>query len=752
MALISFPSEAIEKKRLLELFAIGITTAILIGLSRLETQLFLLSETLAKNQDFLTTIVYFGLININVILVLILSFLLFRNVAKLVIERKRGVLGSNLRTKLVVTLVFFALAPTVLFFYISSNFIIQSFDEWFSEKVRDTMQQTQEIGATVYKQDQRRLESLARIALQRIQVNVADVPLSIDPNFIDPSALKGFETEYGLDNILVYDSESKLIWNSRNNPDGSTPVMPDHFVVEAIAKFKERPSMYVRSTVKEEGLRDVVKGVAPIVNPITKEVIGAVVTETRFETQILKSIKSIQKSFADSRPGAKLIKLSYLILLILISVIILFSAVWLGFYVARGITRPIQNLAEATREVALGNYDINLTAKTDDEAGQLVHAFNLMTKDLQSHRQEAEESRSALLTSNEELDQRRKYMEIILKNISAGVVSVDSNFFVTSVNHAAARLLGIQAQDVLGRTIQDGFSKKLLENFWNPLLEQLTSRLNVSSQFIITKDQDEITLLADAVTIVDENQESQGFVLVFNDATERLRAQRAVAWKEVARRIAHEIKNPITPIKLSAQRLLRRFDNTFEDKDKEIFEDCVETILKQVDSLRDLVNEFSKFSRLPDIKPKRQDLIKVLRDALKLFELSYPEIKFDKSHLNNLPELFIDEDQMNRVFVNIISNSIAAIGEQGGEIQLTSYEVKNMNMIRVEIADNGPGIPPHLRGRVLEPYYSTKNEGTGLGLAIVNQIVSDHGGYLRVKSNAPRGAKIVVELPLRNEA
>src|SRR4051812_26550721 len=272
----NIPSPA-ERKRILEVGAIIVTTMLLVGLSRLETRLFDLSETLSKNQDFFTTVVYFGLINFNVILILVLSFLLFRNVAKLVVERRRGVFGSNLRAKLVATLMFFALAPTILFFYVTARFIITSFDEWFSDKVRATMHETREASEKVYRQDQRRLESLARIALQRLRTTLPEDPLLPDQRLLIPGhVLDGFETQYGLDNVKVYDVAGRLVWASRPAPDDKAADKGDPFVSEAIERFAKEPGMQSASTVTGEDQQDVVKGIAPLVHPTTKSLIGVV--------------------------------------------------------------------------------------------------------------------------------------------------------------------------------------------------------------------------------------------------------------------------------------------------------------------------------------------------------------------------------------------------------------------------------------------------------------------------------------------
>ncbi|MEZ4741987.1 MAG: ATP-binding protein [Bdellovibrionota bacterium] len=451
--------------------------------------------------------------------------------------------------------------------------------------------------------------------------------------------------------------------------------------------------------------------------------------------------------FSALRPGAQLIRMSYMVLMVLMTLLIIFAATWMGFYVARGITGPIQSLAEATREVALGNYAVTLEARTDDETGQLVKSFNLMTRDLEKHRLLTERTQKDLKRSNIELDQRRQYMEIVLKNITGGVLSIDKSGTITSINRAAERLLEIDSKTIDGLKVEDGLGD-LYQNFWLPVWEELREHATFHGQLDIYVGGAETTLVVDAVTIADENNVEVGYVLVFDDAKEKARIQRVAAWREVARRIAHEIKNPITPIKLNAQRLLRRFHKKFTGEDHDIFVSCIEIIVKQVDSLRDLVNEFSKFSKLPDVELSMGDLNVVIEEMIDLFSLGHPEIQLNKVGLQPLPKIPIDRDQMGRALLNIVANSVSALEEgRPGQISFKSEYIKSLKIVRLEISDNGCGIPNGLKGRVLEPYFSTKDEGTGLGLAIVNQIITDHGGYLRLVDNHPYGTTAVIELP-----
>lgn len=745
-----------DKRRVVELILMIITSLVLVLLARLEGNLFQLSERLSEHKEFFNSVAYFGLINLNVVLILFLSFLIFRNVIKLVVERRHGVIGSRLRTKLVISLVFFAVAPTALLFYVSQRFLTESFETWFSSRVEATIARTKEASALIYKREERRLESLARIALQRIDVEQGGPFFMTGQPRLDPSRLDGFDLEYRLNSVKLFDVTGRLIWSSSGlSTEALARDSRSRFVATTIERFLENPGMTSRGAIKVEEGRDVVKGAAPFVHPVSGRLLGVILTEEQFETQIIRSVEAILKEFSSLRPGAQLIRLSYTVLLVVMVLIIVFSATWLGFYVAKGIIGPIQSLAEATRSVAAGNYDINLESHGDDEAGQLVESFNQMIKDLRVNRLQVKEFTEKLEANNAELDGRRKNMEVILKNISAGVISLDSNGFVTAFNDAAARLLALEPIDQLNRDIKTILSNDLWVNFWSPIAGELDRSGVYNSQIELEGPDGTISLLIDGNKIFDENRIELGCVVVFADASEQVKAQRVAAWREVARRIAHEIKNPITPIKLSAQRLLRRFTKQFYGADRKVFETCIETIISEVDNLRDLVNEFSKFSRLPTIKPRKESLNGLIREVHGLYSMSYPRIHFDISELQlDIPLVSIDKEQMSRVLSNLVVNAEAAIevGRNDGKISIKTSFVQELSTVRLELMDNGSGIPDKLKSRILEPYFSTKSDGTGLGLAIVNQIVSDHGGYLRIGDNLPQGTNVIIDFPVLEES
>lgn len=748
MSFLSLKSDD-EKRRIIEIISMIGCVILLIVISRLETRLFSFGELLSVNREFVSTLIYFALINLNVILTLVFGFLLFRNITKLVVERRKGVLGSALRKKLVISLIFFALAPTLILFYVTTHFITTSFETWFSEKVEITIRKTQEAGSHIYKQDQIRLASLARIALQRVSYQASmDSDLSgIQKS--DVQGLQSFDVEYGLTKLRVYSDQGDLLWSNTKNEKTAISRVDNSYAINAINFFESNPIAKSHSYVSAHDSRDIVYGSAPIRDVLKNKLRGVVIAEVWFDTQLLKSVQQIMDDFADLKPGVQLIRLSYMILLGVLVLLILFAATWMGFYVAKEITGPIQNLAIATREVALGNYNINLKVPSDDEMGQLVGAFNKMTHDLNEQKLVTERTQGFLEKTNDELQHKSQYLEIILRHITAGVLSIDSHQKIASINAAAEKLLKINMRDVKDKNLRDALGSQLYETFWLPIRDGLIQDGHFHGQLELSKFGNEVSLIVNGAHLRDENAVEMGYVIVFEDAFEKMQVQRVIAWREVARRIAHEIKNPITPIKLNSQRLLRKFKNRFEGSDREVFESCMETIISQVDSLRDLVNEFGKFSKLPNIKPKLDHIDQVLLEVVNLFKLSYVDVIFEFECAVKIPPFPIDREQIKRAFVNIYSNAVASLeSSRPGKITSVIRFVEDISLLRIEIRDNGCGIPQELKERVLEPYFSTKTEGTGLGLAIVHQVVTDHGGYLRLLDHSPYGSIVVIELPI----
>ncbi|MCX6125678.1 MAG: ATP-binding protein, partial [Proteobacteria bacterium] len=741
-----------RRQRAFELTAILTITVMLTLISRLETRLYELSTQLAKDDSFVASIFFYAIINLNVFLAILLSFLVVRNIAKLVVERRRGVFGSQLRTKLVATLMVFALTPTVIVFYVSTRSINESFDEWFGGRFRDAMQQARESGSQIYLQDQRRLEGIARVAASKVKVRNSAPFLRKSPAI--EVVLDGFELEYGVYSVRVFDRDSILVWSSIRDESASTTSLSDrHLTGRILGRFATRMGLVSSSIVGSDDRKDIVRAAVPLRSPDSGELSGIVVVEERFDMPFLRSLESIMDAFSRLRPAAQLVRVSYLIWVTVMTLMIIFGAVWFGFRVARTIIGPLQILAEATKEVALGNYAITIVPQSDDETGQLTRAFNTMTSDLERHRQTARDAQARLEINIQELERRRRYMEIVFANIAAGVVAVDAKGNVTAFNTAAVNMLGLSSiEGLVGRPIAEVLGPVLWSVFWDEAMVSWHEK-----NLIVTKHVDlrpagiDLALFVAMTGLRNEDGEELGAVVVFDDATQRAKQQRLMAWREVASRIAHEIKNPITPIKLSAERLLRRFSHRFNGEDQEVFESCTKSILVQVDFLKDLVNEFGKFAKLPTIRPQPVSLSEAVSKAIDVFRLSYPMITFEMEVFDELPVAMIDVEQMHRAFINLLGNSVEAInqGKNAGVGIISAslrHESKTSRFV-IEIKDNGPGIPSEIKDRVFDPYVSAKALGTGLGLAITSQIIAEHGGLVRILQTGHGGTIMRIELP-----
>jgi len=440
------------------------------------------------------------------------------------------------------------------------------------------------------------------------------------------------------------------------------------------------------------------------------------------------------------------IKGIYVMLFLMVTLVIIFAAVWVGVNMARRITVPIQELAQGTRAVASGHLDYRVQVEADDEIGMLVESFNRMTEDLRRGEVELTETNRHLQQTNIELNQRRAYMETVLESIGAGVLSVDAEGRINTVNRAASRMLDFDPTEALHRHYRAVFAAQPLAPLRH-LMDRMVQegRGTVNEQVTLSLLGRGATLVVNVSSLRDRGGQYLGMVVVFDDITKLIRAQQAMAWGEAARRIAHEIKNPLTPIKLSTQRLRKKFaEGSTEFSD--IFDQCTQAIIHEVDALKTLVDEFSRYARMPTSYPRPGDLHALIEKVLNLYSGVSRQILLTADLDPQVPPVNLDPDHMKRALVNLVDNAVAAVGEAGGICLKTRYLVDE-GKVRLEVTDTGPGIPPEDRERLFLPYFSTKKSGTGLGLAIVYRIVTEHSGTIRVEEGHPRGTRMIMEFP-----
>jgi two-component system nitrogen regulation sensor histidine kinase NtrY len=684
---------------------------------------------------------------LNVILIVLLVYLIARNFVKLVFERRRGILGSHLNLKFVAAFTLVATVPTAVLFLVSSSFVTASIETWFSLQVDRALDQSREVAESYYDAAARNALYYGEQIAEQIRQRRLMRPDSIAElhHFVQEK-----QREYNLGVVQVFHATDGGI---------ATLVNPEN----AAAGFSGEQSGLVRaaldgtpvSRTEDAAGADVIRGAVPIHSSDPArgaDVVGAVVVNYRVPVPLASKVEQIRAALDGYRtlqPQAGYISSVYQQELVLFSLVIVLFAIWWGFRMAKGVLGPIRALAEGTAEVARGNLDVVVQEHSDDEIGFLVRSFNKMTHDLR-------EARSGVERFNAELEQRRRYMEIVLRNIGAGVISVDAEGRIHTINPSAQRMLGVPAGlGLIGRKVEEVFTHaehiELLRDFGHELRPDV--RESVRRQVQLRSGDDVLTLLVTVTLLQDDDGRVLGTVVVFDDYSQVVRAQRMEAWREVARRIAHEIKNPLTPIHLSAQRIRRRFLRRLENSPEEarVLEECVDTITSQVEGLKLLVNEFSNFARLPTAKLKPDDLNRLVREAVASYQESGVVLETDLD--SKLPSIEVDADQIRRLLSNLIDNAIAAVREHDAHgarrVELRTIYDAPLQVVRIEVADDGVGVSDADRRRIFEPYFSTKDHGTGLGLAIVSRIVADHGGYVRVHGNRPHGTRMIVELPVR---
>ena len=688
------------------------------------------------------TVLMFILININLLLLILLIFLVFRNLFKLLYDRKKKAMGAKLRTKLVIAFGTLTLLPTIILFFFSISFITTSLEFWFNAPVEQALENSLDVGRYYYDQ----IKDNNRFYLERISYQINSKKL-LDPLKINSLSqyLTVVQRSFNINAIELYNSNFERI---------SFALAPEleNFPLDTITPDniqKNMSSENIRTITEKISRGELVRiiGTVPFgVKP--NEANGYIVLTSLISNHLSNKMKSISLGFEEYQQiklYKKPIQISYYILLSIVALLVLFCAIWFGFYLAKSITIPIMELAEGTRRVAEGDLGFSIDIKADDEIGSLVDSFNKMTKDLRSGREQLELSAKMLGQQNIEIEERRRYMEIVLKNISTGVITLDAGGIITTINKSAEKMLNLEPNEIIGKSYRE-----LLKDQHLNLADEIMESLSVSKDnavelpLSLSIGERRRSFLINVNALKDDSEQHVGMVMVFDDLTELEKAQRMAAWREVARRIAHEVKNPLTPIKLSAQRLKRKYSKQINEP---VFEECTRMIIDHVDLIRNLVNEFSSFARFPAANPVPCDLPPIIKETVALYKEGHQKILFGTNIPDNMPRLNLDRQQIKQAMINLVDNAVAAIKENGN-IVITLEHDSEFKTVSIEIADDGAGISEEDKARIFEPNFSTKKTGSGLGLTIVNTIIADHKGVIRVQDNYPKGTKFIVELPV----
>ncbi len=685
-------------------------------------------------------VLVFILINTNLLLLLSLILLVFRNLAKLYYEKKNKLFGTRFKTKLVLAFVTLALLPTTVLFYFSIHFISRSLTFWFDAPVEQTLENALTLGRQVYEFIEDRNLFFAKRAAYHIESQALLTP---EKEKDLTRYVQVVQRAFNLHGVELYTPDAKRLALSLTHELGQ------HYfgILTSNDLLDLHENQTARSVIQNINAGEIVRTIIRIpVDASPEKTLGFLVTTTLLPRKIsgkLIAISQGTETYRQLKMLKKPIQWSNYMALSIVALLAVFCAVWFGFYLAKSITIPLMKFAEGTERVTRGdlNYQIDFTA--DDEIGILINSFNSMTRELATGREKLALSEKKMRQQNLEIEKSRQYMEVVLKNISAGVISVDASGTITTINKAAEAMLSISSDQIMGKNFRETLSKDHLEMAEKISRQIPQSLASVAFPLSITINGSPRHFAAHFNALHNETQENMGAVMVFDDLTELEKAQRMAAWREVARRIAHEVKNPLTPIKLSAQRLKRKYSKRINET---VFDQCTEMIVEHVDLIRNLVNEFATFARFPDTLMKPCSLEKIITETVALYSEGLAHVSFQLSVPPDLPQLNLDRQQIKQAFINLIDNAVSAI-HKNGTITIEVSQDTILKRVRIEMSDNGKGLTDDEKTRLFEPYFSTKKSGMGLGLAIVNSIISDHGGMIRVQDNIPRGATFIIELP-----
>ncbi|WP_320171718.1 ATP-binding protein [Maridesulfovibrio sp.] len=679
---------------------------------------------------------FVGLFNVNFILLLIVLFIVVRNGVKLLLERRRKVLGSKLRTRMVLSFMSLSLIPTLLMFFMAMQFVQVSVDYWFKNQVEESMVQSLELGRAFYASAQEGLERRGMNIIEAIKESRYAWGGKSMKKFLGK---KLGEYDLGLLGVIQPDGK-KLNWYSQESWDKAWSEIDPKVDWDDLRK---NPRFW--SSIHPMPGNDMVIGIMPVDEGKS----GFMILGENIGQGLLYKLDRVVQGLDEYKQLKTLkypLKMSLYLTLGVTTLLIILGSIWFGFRLSKELSAPIQALAAGSQRIARGDLSVRLEDRSDDELGFMVQSFNRMAEDLEESQKSLKTANERLAQQNQELERRGRYMEAVLNNITAGVISLDEEGKISTVNSAIEEMLGIDARFVHGKDpltlLPEGELSSLISDARSHMASSPYSQWQ--RQLSLTVDGRHRKFLVNVVALK-SGKSSTGIVAVFEDITELEKMQRIAAWREVARRIAHEIKNPLTPIKLSAQRMQRKFGPEIED---EVFRESTDLIISQVEHMQQMVQEFSAYAKLPEVVLKPDDITTLLEEIVSMYRNSHSNISWSLKLLSELPCLELDREAMRRALINLLTNAAEALdGCDRPAVSLTAMHDATLNWLRIEVQDNGPGLSADERSRMFEPYFSRKKSGTGLGLTIVKSIITDHRGFIRVKPADPHGTVFVIELP-----
>ncbi|MHB8093805.1 MAG: sensor histidine kinase [Candidatus Aminicenantales bacterium] len=680
----------------------------------------------------LTNVLLWSLQIIVLLLGLILFFVLGRNMVKLYFERKKKVVGSHFKTKLVMFFIALSFIPTLLLFFFASDFVNRNIEQWFQTPLDKLLNDTKGVADGFYQNTEELTyhyaQQLSRSIIAGKLINPENRPVLRD-------FIRNKLTEYRLDEIGIFLGDEELF----SYIDPNMPLQDYRDLKANIVKRAQLGEDF--RSIEPMGSGEMIRrGVAFNIASVG----NVLVTTGKFlpqnYTQKIGKITAYVQRYSQLKAQKNPVKTFYLLTLIFITLLIIFAASWIGFHLAKSINVPIEKLAQATREVSKGNLDVKIEDPASDEIGTLIDSFNQMIFDLK-------ESQRNIAQKTFELESRKQYIETILNNITTGVIALDGRGTVTTMNPSAREMLALSGKDVIGKNYGEILAAPTYGEVLKNVDWGMKNRFKLADKEVSVTSNGQVTHLALALSPLKQTGgEFSGLIVVLDDLTQLIKAQKIAAWKEVAQRVAHEIKNPLTPIQLSAERIIKNLQKD-DPGHSVVIEEGARTIIQEARTIKSLVDEFSNFARMPKVQIQPTDIHQLIGQTLALFQGIFTDIEFQVEYAPDVPETIpADAEQMKRVLINILDNAIDAMNKKG-KIVIRSSFAAEPSRILIEIVDSGPGIAVEEKQKLFLPHYSTKKKGTGLGLAIVEQVVRDHNGTVDIENVKPHGAKFTIQIP-----
>jgi nitrogen fixation/metabolism regulation signal transduction histidine kinase len=730
-------NEQVEKPTVVRIWPILLLFVLLMG------SLFLLADATRNETSFEQ--LHYWLFPFNVLLLAIFLILIVVNVYKLAMQVIRQQPGSRLTLRLLLMFVLLAMVPVGIVYTFSRWLIQEGVDSWFNADVEQSLQDSIDLSRSSLDLHMRNLRKQTEPMVEELsQTTALDAPLVINQLL----------NQSGASEIAIFNRSGRVIASGGEIGSAVLPRLPGETVMRLVSQGETYVGL---DPVKDGGLN--VRLVFPISTGGSSTEYQMVQVLYPISTRISNLALSVQEGFGKYNELVYLrkpLKQNFILIITLVLLLGILFAVWAAFYSARRLVEPIKELAQGTKAVAEGQYH-KIPVERNDDLGMLVASFNQMTERLSLARDKAKLSQRLI-------DSQRNYLQTILENLSSGVISLDAKLVIKTANATASQILNTDIHEYIGRDIaQLSMGHENLKSFCDqivPMLQgselkwQTEVKLLGGSQ--VNKFQNKI-LMCRGVTLPNDEEQNGGYALVFDDITQLISAQRDSAWGEVARRLAHEIKNPLTPIQLSAERLRRKLLPKIDSDEGSILDRATTTIIEQVESMKEMVNDFANYARVPQIEKSPLDLNKLISEVVELYQNNKNNFEV-RTSLDEYPPLLMgDSTRLRQLMHNLIKNAFEAMSstsreqeEQHAQVLITTrcFEISSVPFVSLVVVDDGPGFPDDLLQRLFEPYITTKSTGNGLGLAIVKKIVEEHGGTIRAENTSDRGARIKIRIPL----